>query len=81
VPPGEWALPKGAHGGTLCVQPPIQRLPARTTSAAGTASEAVPIKLAMVGGTRWYQFWFRDPAHPDGTGVALSNGLVVTFSH
>jgi len=68
-------------GGTLCVQPPINRLPARSTSAAGSASEAVPITLAMVGGTRWYQFWFRDPAHPDGTGVGLSDGLAVTFSH
>ena len=26
------------------------------TSAAGSASEAVPITLAMVGGARWYQF-------------------------
>ena len=68
-------------GGTLCVQPPINRLPALVTSAAGTASEAVPITLSMVGGTRWYQFWFRDPAHPDGTGAGLSNGLAVTFAH
>jgi hypothetical protein len=33
----------------------------------------------LVGQTRWYQWWYRDPTHPDGTGVALSDGLEVTY--
>ena len=68
-------------GGTLCVQPPLVRLAGRVTNGAGTMVEAVPITQAMVGSTSWYQFWFRDPAHPDGTGVGLSNGLAVTSCH
>jgi hypothetical protein len=63
--------------GTLCVQPPLKRFTAQQLSASGSASRAVPISAAMIGAQRWYQWWFRDPAHPDGTGVGLSDGLSV----
>ncbi len=33
----------------------------------------------MVGVQRNYQLWFRDPNHPDGTGVGLSSAVDVTF--
>jgi hypothetical protein len=33
----------------------------------------------MIGTSRYYQVWFRDPAHPDGTGVCLSDALAVVF--
>lgn len=63
--------------GTLCVQPPLKRYSAQVLSAQGSASRAVPISAAMIGSQRWYQWWFRDPAQPDGTGVGLSDGLSV----
>ena len=65
--------------GTLCVQPPTTRLPPMVISGAGTVAYSIPVMGSMVGTQRWYQFWYRDPAHPDGTGVALSDGLAVSF--
>ena len=62
------------------VAAPITRiLPAQKSSAAGTASVAIPIDASMVGTTRYYQYWQRDPSAPDGTGVELSSALVVNF--
>jgi hypothetical protein len=63
----------------LCVAPPITRAGLQVTSGAGTLTSPVPIVLADMGRTRFFQYWFRDPAHPDGTGVGLSNALEVTF--
>jgi hypothetical protein len=66
-------------GGTLLVQPPIERLPAVLLDGTGAATIPVPMQAAWAGTTRNFQFWFRDPAHPDGTGVGLSNGVEVVF--
>jgi hypothetical protein len=66
-------------GGTLCVTGPLTRLPVQFLSATGTASYFVSVIPAMAGTMRWYQFWHRDPAHPDGTGSSLSNALEVRF--
>jgi len=66
--------------GTLCVQSPLERLSVQQAFASGVAATAIPIDAAMVGTTRWYQWWYRDPNHPDGTGVGLSSALEVTFS-
>jgi hypothetical protein len=74
---GPAALPFA--GGLLCVQPPLKRLTPRKLSPTGTGSLAVPVTTAMIGQSRWYQWWYRDAAHPDGTGVGLSDGLAVTF--
>jgi hypothetical protein len=65
--------------GFLCILPPITRAGLQVTSAGGTVTSSVPIVLADMGKTRFFQYWFRDPAHPDGTGVGLSNALEVTF--
>jgi hypothetical protein len=66
-------------GGTLCVAPPTQRGPVLALDATGAGQMAVAIDPSMVGTTRYFQFWFRDPQHPDGTGIGLSNGLRVVF--
>ena len=66
--------------GTLCVQSPLERLSFQQAFASGVAATATPIDSAMVGTTPWYQWWYRDPDHPDGTGVGLSSALEVTFS-
>lgn len=67
-------------GGTLCAQQPIVRLtPIFTLDGAGATSRPIPIDVSMLGETRFFQFWFRDPPHPDGTTVGLSDGLEVTF--
>jgi hypothetical protein len=44
-------------------------------------STMVPITvLAGSSGTKkFYQWWYRDPGHPDGTAVGLSDGLEVLF--
>lgn len=67
------------YNGTLYVKPPIVRFGVTTIDSVGDASYVVPVDGTMLGATRYYQFWMRDPAHPDGTGVGLSNALAVTF--
>ncbi len=74
-------------GGTLCVKPPLKRTPAQDsggTVGAPDCSGAYDFHvgyawLAQHGfgaGTELFtQYWSRDPQNPDGTGVALSNGL------
>jgi hypothetical protein len=66
-------------GGTLFAKTPIVRLWAQQLDASGSTSYAIPLDPSLLGATRDYQFWFRDPLHPDGTGVGLSNGLQVRF--
>jgi hypothetical protein len=66
-------------GGTLCAQPPVQRGPLHAYNASGVVDVAIPVTAADLGKSRWFQFWFRDTAHPDGTGTGLSNGAQVTF--
>lgn len=67
------------YGGTLLVQPPVVRLPAVMLDAAGAATISVPMVASWAGTTRNFQFWFRDPTHPDGWGVGLTNGVEVVF--
>jgi hypothetical protein len=66
-------------GGTKCVANPVKRTPIFQLDASGSASVPVPVSVGDLGQTRYYQFWFRDPQHPDGTTVGLSDGLQVTF--
>jgi hypothetical protein len=82
----------GFQGGTPAMAPfisgtatrwvgnPLQRLPIRLLDGAGGTSYSIPITPAMVGTTRFYMGWSRDPAHPDGTGIVSTNGLRVVFS-
>ena len=67
-------------GGTLCLQAPIQRLGVVLLDSAGTVRMQFDVEPSLVGSTNWFQFWYRDPAHPDATGVGLTQGLAVTFS-
>jgi hypothetical protein len=69
------------QGGTLLVKPPITRGPPYLLDVFGYASLSIPIDLTMVGTTRYYQAWFRDPQHPDLTGVGLSDGVQVDFGY
>jgi hypothetical protein len=65
-------------GGTLCVGGPLIRLPGTVTNANGDATFAFPPITTFVPGDEiYFQGWFRDPAHPDGTGSGLTDGLRV----
>jgi len=75
-------------GGTLCVLPPLVRTPVQLSSgpapcAAGYAHHFDQATMASAGlapGAQVHgQFWMRDPAHPDGTGVVLTDGLAFTI--
>lgn len=66
-------------GGTLCAKPPLTRTALFQFDSAGATTLAVPVTAGDIGVTRYYQFWFRDPAHPDNTTVGFSNALRVTF--
>ena len=45
----------------------------------GSANWDFPVGPADVSVSRYFQVWMRDPANTDGTGVGMSNGLLVTF--
>ena len=49
------------------------------TDGASTRSGRVPVTPELIGMQRCYQAWFRDPSHPDGTGVGLSDALSVVY--
>jgi len=65
------------QGGFLCAGGQAQRGPPTTISASGTASMPVTIAPNQAGTSQFFQWWFRDPPAPFGTG--LSNGLQVTY--
>jgi hypothetical protein len=67
------------NGGTLYVAGTKKRLPIESFDAAGGVSIDFPSSLFASGDTIYCQGWFRDPAHPDGTTVGLTNGLRVDF--
>jgi len=73
-------------GGTLCVLPPLERTPIQLASGIPPcgASYSFPFDQALMTseglaiGERFNgQYWMRDPNHPDGTGVALSDAIEV----
>jgi hypothetical protein len=66
-------------GGTLLVGAPNARIAAGLIGAGGFTSNALTLTPILAGQTRCYQYWFRDPAHVDGTGVGLSNAVEVVF--
>ncbi len=68
-------------GGTLCVLPPLIREPVQQFDLFGNVDTPVAITAGMVGTVRYYQYWGRDPAHPDGTSTLLSDALQVPFSN
>jgi len=68
------------NGGTLCVAPPIVRSAGLITDVAGSLAYHVLLDGSFHGAKRYFQVWFRDAAHPDGTGVGISNGLTTFFA-
>jgi hypothetical protein len=66
-------------GGYRLVGGDIQRHGAKVLSQAGAAGFDLGVAPSQAGSTRFYQVWFRDPAHLDGTGVGLSPGLRVDY--
>ena len=75
--------------GFLCVGAPRLRIgPPLTISASGSRQLQLDFQAApfasgpgqVSAGTTWYfQFWYRDPAGPGGSGINLSDGLRVTW--
>jgi hypothetical protein len=65
------------QGGTLCAGGTVTRGSLVITDGQGAASHAVTISAAMVGTTRFYQWWFRDP--PAAFGSGLSDALEASF--
>jgi hypothetical protein len=45
----------------------------------GFADLSVPINPSMVGSTEFYQWFYRDPTHTDGTGIGLTDALRVPY--
>lgn len=66
-------------GGTLCLLPPTTRGPVHVYDSLGGVTVPITIQASDVGNTRWFQFWFRDANHPDGTGTGLTNAAEVVF--
>jgi hypothetical protein len=66
-------------GGELLVSVPFVRLSPFALDAAGSGQQSFPVEASLLGTSRCFQTWFRDPAHPDGTGVGLSSALEVEF--
>lgn len=75
-------------GATLCLAPPIYRTP--VTDSGGflpcggvgnfSFSQSYMTSKGLIAGDQVFaQFWQRDPAHMDGTGVGLSNALGFTL--
>jgi len=67
------------YGGSRLVAPPVSRAGVRILDSFGAANWDYPVTLSDVGTTRYFQVWMRDPAHLDGTGVGMSDGLQMTF--
>lgn len=57
----------------------LRRHGTRILSLAGAAAFQHEVSSSMAGSTRFFQLWFRDPPHPDGTGIGLSQGLRVDY--
>ncbi len=64
-------------GAYRLVSGPIVREGTATTNGLGSAEYDIDVNAAMLGTTRYYQVWFRDPGLLDGTGIGLSTGLRV----
>ncbi len=65
--------------GLLCANPPLERSAVVALDGAGNGSLSMPVTVDLLGAHRYFGWWMRDPAQPDGTGIGLSNGLDVTF--
>jgi predicted outer membrane repeat protein len=82
------ALEQPFMGGTLCVRPPIIRTPVQNSGGdvgcAGAYSfpfthDYLGSHLLTAGNAIFAQYWYRDPGQVDGTGVGLTNAIVVVI--
>lgn len=68
--------------GFLCAASSLSRLELSTTDAGGDTASTVSLSAVGAlspGDLRFYQFWFRDPVGPCGSGFNTSNGLRVQW--
>lgn len=66
-------------GGTLLIAQPFAREVFWHLDVFGDATSTYAIQPSLVGSTRYFQCVFRDPAHPDGTGIGFSKALRISF--
>ena len=66
-------------GGTVLLAAPFQREEEFVTDVLGSAIVNQPILAGSSGTTRFFQAWYRDPGHPDGTGAGLTSAVEVQF--
>lgn len=66
-------------GGNRLVGTPLQREGIFLTDSLGSAAIPQPVAANSAGTTRYFQAWFRDSQHLDGTGAGLTDGLEVRF--
>lgn len=68
------------YGGALrLVADPVVRESNLQLNHFGVGNFDVPVTAAMLGTTRYYQVFYRDGPHPDGTGIGLSEAMRVDF--
>ncbi len=67
------------YGGTRYVGTPLVRSGVLTLDGQGALDLPLAVDPAWVGSSRIFQYWFRDAAAPDGTGVGLTNAVRVSF--
>lgn len=82
--PNQTQVPFG--DGYRCAGGGVHRLGVTQSDAAGDASHALditapPVPAAQIEAGSWwnFQYWYRDPSGPGGSGFNLSNGLSVRF--
>ena len=70
--------------GVLCVGGTVERVePGVASNGAGVASTHVDLQALgfTAGETRYFQFWYRDPNGPGGSGFNLTHSPRVQFCH
>ena len=72
------AIPAPFQDGALCLARPVRRAALLQLDGHGAASVPVALSVDELGRTRYWQFRFRDPQHPDGTGIGLSDAVAAT---
>jgi len=67
------------YGGFRLVGTPLVRESFQHLDNWGSCSVPYAVPAGAGGTRKYFQFWYRDPANPDGTSVGLSDGLEVLF--
>ena len=67
------------YGGFRLVGTPLTREAFVVLDVWGDASVPIAVDPGSSGTKEYFQYWYRDPAHLDGTSVGLSDGLEVLY--